>query len=223
MKQFSNLTIFNFKLLLFLTLTLFVGLTFSQTKAYAAGSLDVNWGVPNNSPVFSLNNMAPGQSTNKTITVTNNTGSALTVGIQGILTNQTGNIADVIHLRVANGSTVLYGDKTSKTLTQFFADSSNGQFVPLTTLSNSESVTYTVTATFDESADNQYQGKNVTFSLAIGSDMASISPTITPTLTPTPTITPPPTRRPLTLQQLLTAIFKEQQNLFRLIFGNLFH
>lgn len=234
MKQF--IITFTYKLFFFVALLFFVGILSSQTKAYAAGAVNVDWGVPDNSPVFNFTNMAPGQSISKAITVTNTTGSGVAVGIQGVLTNQTDNISDVIHITIVNGSTTLYGDNNAKTLTQFFTDSANGQFIPLTQLQNNGSTTYTVTATFDQTAGNQYQGANIVFSLAIGSDMTSVSltptGTITPTLTPTPTIAGPtpthgphprePHRRPFTLQQILEAIFREQQALFRLIFTNSF-
>ncbi len=44
---------------------------FGPKSAFAVGDLQVNWGVPEGSPLFTLTNIAPGRSETRTLTIQN--------------------------------------------------------------------------------------------------------------------------------------------------------
>src|SRR6185312_2809907 len=104
MKQFNNLII---KIILLLILLCF-GMQKNISPAFAATPLTVTFGGANNSPLFNLSNMKPGDSVSKTITVVNNDKSNKLIGIRGVVMDQTGNISDIMHIQISNGANILY-------------------------------------------------------------------------------------------------------------------
>lgn len=137
----------------------------------AVGDLVVDFGVPPGTPMFNFPNLSPGESKSKTITVTNNALANRPVGIKGINTAETGAISNVILIVISKNGTDLYGGASAtgpKTLSQFFTDSSGINGIPLTTLLPNQAAAYIITATFNQSAGDQFQSKSVVFDLKIG-------------------------------------------------------
>src|SRR3989344_1442269 len=56
----------------------------APSTAYAVGDLAVNWGVAEGNPIFTINNMAPGQVETRSVIVTNNAVSVRPVGVRGV-------------------------------------------------------------------------------------------------------------------------------------------
>ena len=127
----------SYKTIRLLSLTLIVAVLLSQTqlignlltpkKAYAVGDLTVSWegaGSGDTGPMFSIANMAPGQTSQKTITVTNSATTTRPVGIRGVKTAGLGALENVLEIVISKNGTDLYGGTAgAKTLTQFLSDS----------------------------------------------------------------------------------------------------
>ena len=140
----------------------------SDTNAYAAGDLTVNWGVPEGSPIFVVNNWMPGNSQSRTVTIKNNTATAQPVKVKGVKTTETGNLSQVIDFVISQSGTDIYGGATgAKTLAQFFTDSGGASGVSLGTVSAGVTKSYEFKATFKPSSGNEYQAKNVVFNINI--------------------------------------------------------
>jgi Ca2+-binding RTX toxin-like protein len=148
---------------------------FSRT-AYAVGDLTVDWGsagVGDVGPVFTVANMAPGESQSHQVTVTNGSTSTRPVGIRAIKNTETGNLSTVLDVVIRRDGTDVYGGSSgtgAKTMANFFSESVLPNFIELSTLTPSETETYTILITFQSSAGNQFQGKTISFNLAIGID-----------------------------------------------------
>ncbi|MBI4037480.1 hypothetical protein HY382_00340 [Candidatus Curtissbacteria bacterium] len=140
---------------------------FENTETLAVGDIEVNWGVADGNPIFTITNAAPGDTVTRTVLVTNNATSMRPVGVRG--TEQAGDtIKDVLEIEIkADGSTV-YGGGGTKILSQFFTESAGPDGIFLTNLNPSESKTIEFIITFPESANNDFQNKSTTFDLTIG-------------------------------------------------------
>lgn len=169
MKKLTKFTFLRKLLAIFVSVTLIV----SAAKAYeithpstvfAVGDLAVNWGVPAGNTIFTVNNMAPGDVETHTVNVVNNGSSSRPVGVRGIETSPPGNLPTVLDLVISEGVNVLY----TGTLAQFFIDSAGPDGIPLTTLGPGAATNYTFTVTFQSSANNDFQAKNVVFDIKIG-------------------------------------------------------
>lgn len=137
-----------------------------KSTAQAVGDLTVDWGIGTGDvgPIFVVNNMAPGQIETRSVIVTNSASTARPVGVRGIKNAETGDLSTVLDIEITEGLTILY----SNTLSQFFTDSAGPDGIPLSTLGSSQTTTYTFKVTFQESADNDFQGASVIFDLKIG-------------------------------------------------------
>lgn len=141
----------------------------SNSTAYAAGDLTIDWGVTTGLPIFTVTGMMPGDVESRPVIVTNNASVARPVGVRGIPTNDLDGMSQVIDFVISENGTDLYGGTTgTKTLAQFFTDSAGPDGLFLSTLAPSQTTTYTFKATFDINADNTYQGAIVVFDLQIG-------------------------------------------------------
>ncbi len=148
-----------------------IKLLFKTSTAYAVGDLTVNWGVPDGTPLFTVQNLTPGQSQSRSVTIQNGSSNNHPVAIRGILNSQTGNLASVLLITISENGTDKYGGSSStgpKTLQQFFTDSAlpNGIFV--STLPSANSTIYSMKITFDPSAGNAFQNKQLLFDIHIG-------------------------------------------------------
>jgi Ca2+-binding RTX toxin-like protein len=144
----------------------------SPKSALAVGELTVTWegqGVGNVGPLFTMSNMAPGDSSTRKISVANASSSSRDVGIKGILSSAPSILSDALDIKISRSGTDLYGGTTgAKTLTQFLSDSTSPNGIFLATQNPGNSSNYLVTVKFREEADNTYQNKTISFSLKIG-------------------------------------------------------
>lgn len=141
-------------------------------SALAVGELTVAWegaGVGNVGPIFNVNNMAPGNTSSKTITVANGASSSLPVGIKGVLETPPNVLSDALDIKISRSGIDLYGGTTgSKTLSQFLTASQSTEGIFLATQPAGSTSNYLVTVKFNESAGNEYQNKSLSFTLKIG-------------------------------------------------------
>lgn len=136
----------------------------NPSTVQAIGDLTVNWGVPEGSPIFTISNMAPGQVEQRIVHVSNGATSSRPVAIKGIKTGGSGSLENVLNIEIKEGAATLYNGN----LNQFFQDTTNLEFIPLSTLGPGGSTSYTVKVTFDPAADNAFQETSVIFNLIIG-------------------------------------------------------
>ena len=172
---------FNFKILRIIILIILLGFVVTQTDilkkivhsstAQAVGDLVFDWGVPPNEPLFKIFNMAPADSINKTVTVTNEAVNPRPLSIRGIKTSETGNLANKLTLTITTNGTTLFGPKN---LQEFFNDSQAVNGIPLTTINPNQTTNYNFLVGFDPESGNDYQDKNLVFDIQIG--MASTIP-----------------------------------------------
>lgn len=141
-----------------------VNLFRNPTTVRAIGDLTVNWGVPEGNPIFTISNMSPGQVEQRIVQVSNGASSSRPVAIKGIKTGGVGSLENVLNLEIKEGATTLYIGN----LNQFFQDTTNLEFIPLSTIGPGGSTTYTIKVTFDDSASNDFQDTSVIFDLIIG-------------------------------------------------------
>lgn len=147
----------------------------------AFGDLAVQFGIPAEEPLFSLDNMAPGDTVSKEIQVTNNGTTAHFVAVKGVRTGppeedsnpalQEPLIETVLQLTISeNASTLFQG-----TLQEFFDMSQSENGVPLSVLGAAEDTTYTMFVEFPTTAGNEFQGKSVIFDLIFGTNTTELS------------------------------------------------
>jgi len=147
---------------------------FTPKTALAVGELTVTWqgaGVGNVGPIFTFNNIVPGNTTSRTISVTNAASGTRPIGIKGELTSASSILANALDIKISKSGIDLYGGTSStgsKTLAQFFTESTTINGIFLANQSQNTSSDYAVTVKFLESAGNEYQNQNITFTLKIG-------------------------------------------------------
>lgn len=140
-----------------------------NTTVQAIGDLTVNWGVPEGDPIFVVSNMAPGDEETRTVGIANTSAFTRPVGVRGVETSETNNLSQALEIVISEGLTDLYGGTAgTKTLDQFFTDSTGPDGIPLSTLLPSASTSYTFEVTFMETAGNDFQNGEVVFDLIIG-------------------------------------------------------
>ncbi len=148
------------------------GLRFNLNKtAYAVGDLSVDWGVPSGNPIFVVSNLAPGQSEERNVTVTNNAAVIRPVGVKGIKTSETGALASGLNIVISKNLVEVYGGTSytgARTLQQFFTDSTSINGIFLGNQNPTEVASYKFKATFGQGSGNSFQNKTVIFDLQIG-------------------------------------------------------
>jgi len=157
---------------------LFVGVNvYSSTQpstVRAFGDLVVNFHVGQNLPIFSVNNMAPGDSQDRDVDVTNGGTIPRFVSVKGIQTGGTGTdpkIETVLDIVIKDGSTSIYGAGSltgAKTLANFLSDSTDPNGVRLNIIAPATHKTYNFKVTFPTSAGDPFQAKSVVFDLTFG-------------------------------------------------------
>ena len=133
----------------------------------AFGDLTVDFHVPVGTPIYSVANEKPGDSSTKPIDVTNSGAVARMVSIKGVRTGGTGVNPVLDHtltIEIKNGPTTLYGPVR---VDQFFAQSS-GDGILLGTLPSGGHETLSMNVVFPTPSGNEYQGKSVQFDLTFG-------------------------------------------------------
>lgn len=150
-----------------------------QTTTYAAGDLIINWYVPSGDPIFVVNNMLPGDIEDRDVDVSNGGSEPREVGVKGEKTSETASFSAVLDFVIFADGTPIYGSGSStgsKTLQEFFNESTGINGLPLTTINNGDSTTYNFKATFLSDSGNEYQGASVVFDLKIGIIIDDIPP-----------------------------------------------
>jgi Ca2+-binding RTX toxin-like protein len=138
--------------------------------AFAVGDLTVDWLVPSGNPIFNLTNMVPGQHESHNVIITNNATLAREVGVRAVKTAETGNISEKVKFKVTKNGAVIYGGDglQSRTLAQFITDSSGPTGIFMAVFQPGEAGVVNFDATFDGSAGDEYQGKNIVFDIEFG-------------------------------------------------------
>lgn len=139
--------------------------------AYAVAGLLIDWGVTPGNPIFTIINMAPGDSQSRDVKVRNGSSDIMPIGIRGIKKSETNNLASALHITISANSTDLYGGTSPtgpKTIQQFLNEAPNPFFVNLTNLAPNQETTYTVKVDFDTNSGNTFQNSNLTLDLRIG-------------------------------------------------------
>jgi Ca2+-binding RTX toxin-like protein len=140
------------------------------STAYAVGDLSVNWGVPEEQPIFTVSGMAPGQTETRTFTVTNDASITRPVAVRGIKTSETGALAKALAITIKRDGTDIYGGSSptgSKTLKNFF-DESGFDGIFITNLSSGASMTITFLTALPPVSGNEFQANNLKFTIQIG-------------------------------------------------------
>lgn len=145
---------------------------FDSSTVQAIGDLSVDWGVlPEGSPIFVVNNMAPGQTQSRTVNITNNGSGIRPVGVRSNVVNNSDNLSSVMDFKINEGAVDLYGGLSPtgpKTLTDFFTDGATPNEILLLNINSDATKTFTFTIKFKEEAGNQFQSKQAVFDIIIG-------------------------------------------------------
>lgn len=169
-----------FKLIIVFSSVLFIAYfavsnsLFNPNTVKAFGDLTVDFHVPIGNPIFVVNNMAPGDSQDRDVDVTNSGVLTRFVSVKGIRTSGIGSdpkIETVLDLVIKDGATPIYGTGSttgSKTLANFFTESGSADGVKLNVINPGGHKIYNFKVTFPTSAGNEFQAKSVTFDLTFG-------------------------------------------------------
>lgn len=137
--------------------------------ARAVGDLSIDWGVPEGNPIFEVNNFAPGQTESRDVDVTNDATTIRPVGVRGIETDELGDLADKLLLTISVDGTDLYGGASgTKTLSEFFTESSGPDGIELLNVNPGVTKTIVFDVLFDPQAGNEFQNTRVVIDLRIG-------------------------------------------------------
>ncbi|MDP3998523.1 MAG: calcium-binding protein [bacterium] len=172
--------IFNFKFLTILVSTFVLVFAFTQTNILgnftrnnstvrAVGDLNVDWGVPDGQPIFTVSNFLPGDSETRTVQIVNGASIIKPVGIRGKLITELKDLSDILDFRISEGGTDLYGGTTGeKTLADFFDESEGLEGIELFSINPGETRTINFTVKFPESAGNEFQNAGIVFDIIVG-------------------------------------------------------
>jgi len=171
---------------------IFVGANFygsaKPSTVRAFGDLVVDFHVPPGQPIFVVNNMAPGQIETRNVDVTNSATAVRPVGVRGIRTDGAGDLESVLEIVISANGTDLYGAGGTKTVSQFFTDSTGPDGIFLLDLTPSATKTLNFKVTFPQSAGDEFQETSVIFDLKIGISISLPAECDAIDLLPTPII-----------------------------------
>src|SRR3990172_10301676 len=148
------------------------------SKVKAIGDLTVDFhlppGVPLGGPIFVINNLAPGYPPEShEITMVNNASVIRPVGIRGENKSPDGtnDLSPGLDLVISSGIIDLYGGSSptgTKTLADFFNETTPANGIELFILNPGETKTITVTVTFKAESGNEFQSASVVFDVIVG-------------------------------------------------------
>jgi len=150
MKKFTQILITSF-------FTIIMIGCFTQSAIAAGAPLSVTF---SSSPLFSEANFTPGNEVKRTVEVSNNSGSSQNIIVEATNASDSSGLGDKLNLVIKEGDATRY----SGTLGAFLRVGE----VSLSPLSNTSDTTYSFGVTFDGSAENNLQGKNLGFDLCVG-------------------------------------------------------
>jgi len=135
----------------------------------AVGDLTINWGVPTGTPIFMVENFLPGETEERIVTIFNGALSTKPIAVVGTKTEELKDLANVLEITVSqNGNDLYGGDLGTKTLAQFFQESTIPNAIFLFDINPDESKQVKFKVKFQEDAGNIYQGAKVVFDIIIG-------------------------------------------------------
>lgn len=144
-------------------------------KVQAVGNLIFTFnGLPPNAPVFAENDVKPGDCYTRPVTVENNgnTPAIITVKADGI--QDPDQFSTVLNIIISHNTIPLYGDPTTKSVTDFFSDSNTTiEGYLLTTIPAGATHTYDFQVCLPPEIGNQWQRKQLVFDLVFGIDSAN--------------------------------------------------
>jgi len=140
-----------------------------HSTAQAVGDLTINWGVPDGTPIFMVENFLPGETEERMVTIFNGALSTKPIAVVGAETEELKDLADVLEMTIFQNGTDLYGgDLGTKTLAQFFQESTIPNAIFLFNIDPGTSKQVKFKVKFQEGAGNTYQGAKVVFDIIIG-------------------------------------------------------
>lgn len=147
---------------------------FKVNTVRAFGDLFVDFHVPSGNPIFTVNNMVPGDIEERSVDVVNSGFLTHVVAVKGTRTGGVGidpKLETVFDLVISDGSNVIYGSGSvtgAKTLKNFFDESGSINGIELNSINPSAQKTYTFKIAFPASAGNDFRLKSVVFDLVFG-------------------------------------------------------
>jgi len=140
-----------------------------HSTAQAVGDLTINWGVPDGTPIFMVENFLPGETEERIVTIFNGALSTKPIAVVGTKTEELKDLANVLEITVSqNGNDLYGGDLGTKTLAQFFQESTIPNAIFLFNIDPGTSKQVKFKVKFKEDAGNTYQGAKVVFDIIIG-------------------------------------------------------
>jgi len=140
-----------------------------HSTAQAVGDLTINWGVPDGTPIFMVENFLPGETEERMVTIFNGALSTKPIAVVGTKTEELKDLANVLEITVSqNGNDLYGGDLGTKTLAQFFQESTIPNAIFLFNIDPGTSKQVKFKVKFQEGAGNTYQGAKVVFDIIIG-------------------------------------------------------
>jgi len=112
-------------------------------------------------PLFSEANILPGNEITRWIKITNNDTTSHKIIVEAINTSDPNNLASQLNLTIKEGATNLY----TGTLKDFFE---KGEYQLLNLSGNGSKTQYDFSVNFNQTADNDYQGKTLSFDFLAG-------------------------------------------------------
>lgn len=166
-------------------------------KVIAVGDLTFTFnGLPPTAPVFMVDDLKPGDCYIREVAAQNDGQYGANISTRADAVQNPDNLGSILFLTIKEGAATLYGGGGSKTLNQFFTESTaTVDGLPLSVLAAGTATTYTFTVCMPPEAGNEWQRDQLIFDLLFG-QINKVTPTVTPTLTPTPTPTTRPTPTP---------------------------
>lgn len=140
-----------------------------SATAFAVGDLTVNWGVPQGTPLFTIEKAAPGRVEKRTVSIKNASTTSRPIGIRGEKQQEHKNLAQGLDLIISeNGIDIYGGTQGKKTLQDFLDDYKSVNGLPLGNISPGTTKNLDVTLVFDRASGNEYQNSDIIFNLLIG-------------------------------------------------------
>ncbi|OGH04594.1 MAG: hypothetical protein A2W22_05000 [Candidatus Levybacteria bacterium RBG_16_35_11] len=149
---------------------------FKNTSTVRAfGDLTVDFHVPPGDPIFTVNNMAPGDPPEtRNVDVTNGGTLPRYVAVKAVRTGGLGSdpkLETALDIVIKDGVTPIYGTGSltgPKTLADFFSESTSENEIKLNIINPGGNKTYIFTVSLPSSAGNDFQSKSVIFDLTFG-------------------------------------------------------
>jgi len=139
-------------------------------KVQAVGDLIFTFnGLPPNAPVFSVNDLKPGDCYTRPVAVQNDGVSPASITVKADQINNPDHLSDILYLTITEGAATLYGGGNSKSVSQFFLDSTaTVDGLALSSLPAGGSTTYQFLVCMPPEAGNEWQKTQLVFDLLFG-------------------------------------------------------